>query len=414
MRKYNILISCYACSPYRGSEPGMGWNFVKRISQFHEVHIIVEQEKWENDINKYLLDNPESTKNLNFYFIRKKRNRKLRKIWPHSYYYFYHQWQKKAFKLAQNLQLKQHFDLVHQLNMVGFREPGYLWKMDIPFIWGPIGGMEITPWKFLPSLSFKGMVHFTGRNFINQFQKKVSLRPRKAAMRKNNYLIAATPENQKDILNIWNRKSEIITEVGQVENNQITIKKREDECLKIVWSGIHEPRKNLNLLLRSLSKIDIDWELHVLGRGSQTKKWKKLSEGLRISKRCIWYGWLPLAKAYEVFKYGHLFCITSVHDLTSTVTLEALSFGLPIICLDHCGFAHVVNNTCGIKIPVTNPTEAMEGFAKAIEKLYNDEILRQNLANGAIVRAQDFSWEKKIEKLNTIYQKLLNEDSSNP
>ena len=54
MKKLKILISCYACSPYRGSEPGMGWGFVKGISQFHEVHVITEQEKWEEEINKYL------------------------------------------------------------------------------------------------------------------------------------------------------------------------------------------------------------------------------------------------------------------------------------------------------------------------------------------------------------------------
>lgn len=48
-----VLVSCYACSPYKGSEPGMGWNFIKCLSSKLELHVIVES-KFEEDINRYL------------------------------------------------------------------------------------------------------------------------------------------------------------------------------------------------------------------------------------------------------------------------------------------------------------------------------------------------------------------------
>ena len=51
-KKLKILVSCYACSPYKGSEPGMGWNFIKGLSEFHELHVIVEELKWKSDIIK--------------------------------------------------------------------------------------------------------------------------------------------------------------------------------------------------------------------------------------------------------------------------------------------------------------------------------------------------------------------------
>ncbi len=46
------------------------------------------------------------------------------------------------------------------------------------------------------------------------------------------------------------------------------------------------------------------------------------------------------------------FVITSLKDLTSTVLLEALAQGVPVICPDHCGFADVVTGECGLKIPM--------------------------------------------------------------
>ena len=36
-----ILISAYACDPYRGSEPGVGWTAVCRIARTHDVFVLV-------------------------------------------------------------------------------------------------------------------------------------------------------------------------------------------------------------------------------------------------------------------------------------------------------------------------------------------------------------------------------------
>ena len=64
--------------------------------------------------------------------------------------------------------------------------------------------------------------------------------------------------------------------------------------------------------------------------------------------------------------------ITSLRDLTSTVTVEGLALGLPVVCLDHCGFADVVDETCGIKVPVTTPARVVSGLATAIHRLAQD------------------------------------------
>ena len=409
MDKRKVLVSCYACSPYRGSEPGMGWNFVNGLSQFHEVHVIVEQEKWADDISKYMDENPTSSKKLNFYFIRKKRNRTLRKIWPPSYYWYYKQWQKKAYQLALELDKKEDFDIIHQLNMVGYREPGYLWKIDKPFVWGPIGGLENSPWSFLPSLGFKGLIFYTGRNLINNLQRNFKLRARKAAKRKNSVLIAATPGNASLINKLWKRDAVVISEVGQENNIAASVNiDTSSEDLDIVWSGQHTPGKNLPLLLHTLKKVRFPYKLHILGAGEMTTKWKTLAKQLNIYDKCLWYGWIERDKAIDVMKDGEVFCITSISDLTSTVTLEALSYGLPIVCLDHCGFAHVVNENCGIKIPVDTPENAAKNFARALQKLNDDKDYRKKLSAGAITRAKDFNWENKIHQLNSIYNSLLN------
>jgi glycosyltransferase involved in cell wall biosynthesis len=391
----------------------MGWNFVSGLSAFHEVHVIAETLKWKTEIEQHLTAFPKLKNNLTFYFIEKKRNKKLRKLWPPSYYWFYKNWQKKAYQLALELDTKENFDIIHQLNMVGYREPGYLWKINKPFVWGPIGGLENSPWNFLPSLGLKGFLFYSGRNIFNFFQRNLSQRVKHAATRNNATLIAATSGNHKLIKDLWNIDSQVICEVGQeyrgIERVAST-RTFTNDPLKIIWSGQHTPGKNLPLLLAALEKVNFPFELHILGKGEMTKSWKKIAQKKSLSEHCIWYGWTERQKAIDIMSTGHVFCITSISDLTSTVTLEALSYGLPIVCLDHCGFAQVVTEECGIKIPVINPKNAANRMAVALESLYKDEGYRQRLSDGAVIRASDFSWDQKIKILNSIYSTLLDED----
>ncbi|WP_299531889.1 glycosyltransferase [Ulvibacterium sp.] len=407
-RRLNILISAYACSPGRGSEPGMGWNFVSELSKFHTIHVITEEHEFREAIESFLKTN-ERFRKITFHFVPIVKNDTLRAIWPPSYYWYYRKWQKKAYETALKLEAQHNFDLIHQLNMVGYREPGYLWKIDKPFVWGPIGGLENSPWHFLPSLGLRGFVFYFSRNIINLWQRNFSKRPRLAAKREKMALISATKNVARLAKELWSKEPFVIAEVGQLQD--ISHSRAGNRCLgeplKIIWSGTHTPGKNLPLLLRALRMTSIDYELDVLGDGSMNKNWKSSARKMGIADNIKWYGWLTQDRALKIMKSGHVFVITSISDLTATVTLEALSLGLPIICLNHCGFSDVVNENSGIKIKVSNPKKAAYDLRIALERIYNDEGFRSKLSNGAKNRSTEYSWEAKIQMLNTIYNSLV-------
>jgi len=410
MKRLKVFVSCYACSPRHGSEPGMGWQFVKAISKYHDLWVVTEKVKWETEIEAELERDPESRERIRFCYIPKKRRRTLRKVWPPSYYWYYRKWQKDAYHLASRLHKQVHFDLVHQLNMVGFREPGYLWKLHVPFVWGPVGGMVQLPWGFLPSLGPSGAIYHAVRNMINAGQMKYLIRPRIAAHRAGRGLIAATPGVRMQMQNLWRVDSRVLCELGRTDVAASTGTRREEgEPLRLAWSGLHVSRKGLPLLLDGLAQLtrDVNWKLDILGGGAQSCAWQRLARSLGIEPHCFWHGWVPRHKAFSIIQKAHVFVITSLMDLTSSVTLEVLSHAVPIVCLDHCGFADVVDQDCGIKIPVTGPRQVSFSIARAIEALDTDEAYRRRLAAGALRRAEDFSWEKKMETLNRIYSDIV-------
>ena len=123
-----------------------------------------------------------------------------------------------------------------------------------------------------------------------------------------------------------------------------------------------------------------------------------------MDKKVHFHGWLPRDIAMEVMKGAHLMLFSSLREGTPTVIVEALSLGLPVVCLDHSGMADMVNEQCGVKIPATSPREVVVKMARAIEQLAQDEDMRQKLAQGALQRARKFAWEEKARVVNRIYQ----------
>ena len=105
----------------------------------------------------------------------------------------------------------------------------------------------------------------------------------------------------------------------------------------------------------------------------------------------------------------HVFVITSVTDLTSSVLLEALSHGLPVIAPDLFGFSNVITGHCGIKIPVCSQQQFVADLAQAINAIEADEMLRQKMAEGALQRAKDFTWAQKAQTIDGIYSQVINQ-----
>ena len=105
--------------------------------------------------------------------------------------------------------------------------------------------------------------------------------------------------------------------------------------------------------------------------------------------------------------------ITSLRDLNSSVTIESISLGLPVICIDHCGFSDVIDETCGVKVPLTNFNKISEDISNAILGLADNREYLDELSFGAIKKSKLYSWQNKVRILNEIYHVKLKEYKKN-
>ncbi len=398
-----ILINAYACAPNMGSEPGMAWNWIINLSKYCQLHIITEGE-WQNEIETALYNLPQA-ENITFYY--NPVSEKIRKIcWNQGnwrFYYHYRQWQKKTLILAKDIISKEKVDLIHQLNMVGYREPGLLWTIKgIPKVWGPIGGFGGIPNTFLSLYEKSTAWKQRLKQIINTYQ--AFLPYIRIPIYQFDSLVACNSVAQKSLHRISNRNIPIISEVGANKYDEKLLPKNYNSIrLKIAWVGKNDERKALPIALNIVKQLsEINIELHIYGIAKEELNIEDVSNNI------IFHGWLDHNIVQNKMQECHLLLFTSLFEATGTVVLEALSMGLPVLCHDTCGQGDIINDLCGYKIKMKSVNNSIEQFKNIILELYFKRKLLENLSKGALKRVDELSWENNCNKMFKVYESLLN------
>lgn len=411
----NVLVSAYACSPGMGSEPGMGWNWCVNLARHCNLFIITEGE-FRDRIEAVLSGLPQAC-HMHFYYIPVSE-RVRRMCWNQGdwrFYFHYRRWQKRALKEARDICKSVDIDLVHQLNMIGFREPGYLWKLDKPMVWGPIGGIFDSTKGFLDGAPWKLRLKQGLKDLITDFQIRFSYRVNQAVLH-SGALISAVPPVRNKLARVKHRDSILIPETGCYNLNSEVRDKRHREGFHILWVGRFFFWKRLDLALQTIAKIkDLPGlHFHIIGTGSseQVLRYRALAGELGIENICEWHGQVDNEDVLEMMRDADLFLFTSITEATSTVIAEAINNCLPIVCFDTCGFGPLVTDDIGRKVKLSSPGQAVQDFANHICMLYDNRDLLYKMSFNCREALKSLLWEEKARRVVSIYRDLLSKDKS--
>jgi glycosyltransferase involved in cell wall biosynthesis len=413
-----VVLSAFAFSPARGSEPGIGWNIASRLAAFHDLTVLscpaLGGEDHRQEVEDYLRQHgPIAGLEVRYIhppLLSRLFQKPLISFATPFYFIGYASWQRAALAEARRLHSAQPFDLAHQLTITGFREPSYLWKLGIPFVWGPVAGASNVPWKYFKLFSFRDRIFYGLKNTMNSVHKRLKFRARRAA--KTAKQIFVTTSEDRALIKSWGRESQLMLDTGAPELQGQVREYDAQRPLKLVWSGLHAGRKALPLLLIALAQLkretaDLRLTLKILSHGRQSGAWKALAGRLNIDDLIVWTGQLPRDAALEEMRDADAFVFTSVQEGTSSVVMEALALGLPVICHDACGMGIAVDETCGIKVPMISPDQSERGFAAAIKSLLADPQRVRALSAGALARASELSWARKAGEIASVYDVVM-------
>lgn len=421
----NILVHTWWLSADKGSEFSVAYNFVREMSKFHHLYVPVESCSYAwNDLSEFgalKMRNVEfifvgQTFRMNFVHFFQSKMRGVLGGW--FSYALFNQWEKSLYKKIKSAYLDK-IDLIHYLGPIGYHEPGYLWKLPMPYVWGAIGGFENVHSDLLESyMSSKRIMKFKQR--LNAFEARHHGRVRRA-MERASVVIAATGGNRKIIEENYHVKSlkyfpENVMRISRDEimsEDAVRGKFAElarGERVRVIWCGTLTARKMPNLLSDILRAVLPCGKFYfdIVGGGEHFAWLKKDLQKVDGGGYMI-YGKIPRTQVDDLWKTAHVHLLTSAYEGNSTVIFEAMENCIPTIAFNVCGMADTVTDNNGIKIAPAGYDENVKAFSDALLGIAeNPELL---LKKALRLREDSFSYAK--EARFEFYEKVYREAMEN-
>jgi len=402
-----ILLVGHACSPLRGSEPGATWNWAWQLSLRHQVWAVVHPQ-YRDEVSEYLLQH----RNPNLHVVwlnldsrfdpfnprRGQRGVRLHYVW----------WLKRAYEAGQRLHAEIGFDVCHHVSLGTVGAPPPLWRLPIPFVWGPIGGGQVAPSAFRSYFGSKWLVECirTARVRWLPYMPAVQKAARRAAV-----VLATNRETAAVLRSAGAKRIEMFGDTGVPELPEAPAE-RSSETMTIFWAGRCERIKALPLLLGALAKSSSQVRAVVAGDGPQRAGWEAVAQVLGLGDRVKFLGEVPHAEMAALFRASDVFAFTSLRDSFGSVVLEAMAFGLPVLALDHNGVGTLLPDAAACKVPVDKPETTVAGLAQYIDILHRSPEHRRRMSMAARAFAASQLWENRAARMDAIYQTVVHENSA--
>src|SRR5882724_3097471 len=401
-RRKRVLLSAFACEPFKGSEPEVGWQWAMQIARFHDVTVLT-QSKYRAPIERALKKLRGQQPEPEFlYFDLPAWLQKIANcsVGLRIYYVLWQKWARAAVKKRHS---EKPFDVLQHVSFAAFRYPTVIWGHGVPCIWGPVGGIESVPTPMLPWGHPASLIAEVFRNLSNLIQAGPYLNlPRRAAA--SDKVLVPTIEMQRCLAKLG-FESQLMPSIGLQTRELPFQKHRQPEGpLRILYVGKIISLKGIDLALKALSVSGTNATLTLVGTGNYLPSIKRLTEKLGLEKRVVFRGQIPREEVLARYPEFDVMIFPSLHDTGGYAVIEAMFNELPVICLDCGGPAVAVRDNCGTKVPLGPREKVIAGVAEAIHQ-YSANRARL-LAEGKEARRTvlaHYDWDKKGTEMDACY-----------
>lgn len=393
-----MLLSAFACDPTKGSEPSLGWNWAVGLAEKgFEVHCITR------DTSRAGIGTRTHPQNLKFHYVSLPLGmEKLYGASQPAMYLYYILWQWRAYKLAAELHQVNDFNMVHHVSWGSLQMGSFMYKLNVPLVFGPAGGGQIAPAGFKEYFGAAWAVEET-RTRVSRLLVKFN--PACKAMLKKAAVVLVSNE---DTLRLADgsgaSNSKLTLDAGLPswffpETN--VIKAPPKGTLKLLWVGRFMPRKGTLLLLDVMKELK-DFPgitLTAVGDGVMREVFLETIKRYELCETVHWNGAVPFEEIRGFYADHDVFFFTSLRDSCPVQLVEAMAFGMPVVTLDLHGQGLIVEADRGFKCACTTPDMAIENLKCAILELYDNPALIERLSAGAFRFASSQAWDEKIDSI---------------
>ena len=225
---------------------------------------------------------------------------------------------------------------------------------------------------------------------------------------------------------IWKNSRAVIANSEDLKN--LALNSAPDQKIGIIYNGIDTKefkpsnetnrkftvistsrlikRKGIEYLIDAFIKFNDKYnnsKLLLIGDGDLKKELKERVRKADIQNRIDFLGAVNHSEIAGYYQQSDVFVLPSLNEGMSNSLLEAMASGLAIVATDTGGVKNLVNSANGVIIEKQNSGDIFN----ALEKLYLDKNLLEDMKINSGKKMEEMSWEKVAEKYYQLYLNII-------
>lgn len=266
---------------------------------------------------------------------------------------------------------------------------------------------KIAPKKTKVVLTVFDMIH---EKFSEHFSSADPTSQQKAlAVARADHVICISEQTRQDLIQILNvdpAKTSVVylgfslTKGNSDEGHPLAL-----ERPFLLYVGSRGGYKNFERLLQARAasaSLKKDFDLVCFGGGVFSQAELEMIQSLGFSENSVRQIAGDDALLARYYREARAFVYPSLYEGFGIPPLEAMSFDCPVVCSDVSSIPEVVGDAGEMFNPYS-----IDSMSHALERVVNDDALRQLLIARGRERIKFFSWDRCAEETMSIYRRVL-------
>ena len=217
-------------------------------------------------------------------------------------------------------------------------------------------------------------------------------------------VVAVSQYSRRMALNSYNVPIDVIPngiDYEKIKNNSI----EKHETPEIVFAGRFVPQKNLQQIVKTLSKIrDLNWHATLIGDGQEKDALFNEVRTAGLQDRIAFPGWKTPEEVIEIFHNSDILFMPSLTEGLPVTGIQGMASGLALMLSSAGGNPEIV--TEGVNGFIHEPDNT-EGYAADFRKLLTDPFLLLKIRKNSVSAAASFDIRETAAKYLKLFETVV-------
>jgi len=336
-QRIRLLLSAFGCHPAWGSEPEVGFRALMAAAESADVWVLTIPTH-AAALKQHLAGHPLQS---SVHLVPVKvdvPDAYIDRIGLLGFYLAYGRWQKRASRIAIDLDSELDFDVIHHVTVSSYWSRVGVASLGKPFVWGPVGGGVEPPRTMIRDLGPRGLLGSTARVAA---RRGLSRLPHVREAGRNAAFIFAQNQRTAQRLEPISGRLEVLSNATSISLGEVQVdgERRRD----VVIAGRLLPWKGVRLAVDVLRHVrHEDVVLRIFGDGPERRRVQRAARRWGVADRVRFERWVPRDVLLAELATAGVLLHCALHEEAGLIVAEALSLQTPVVCLAHGGPAELV------------------------------------------------------------------------